>query len=84
MARPMNAEGMFSKTPRTTLLCAIRSHELLALKRVVAAADPHAFMILTNAREVVGNGFNAIPDQIRNEGKDSKNHQKEGKNNDDK
>ncbi len=79
----MNAEGMFSKTPRTTLLCAIRSHELLSLKRVVAAADPHAFMILTNAREVVGNGFNAIPEQIRNGGKDQKNHLKEGKNNND-
>ncbi len=56
----MNAEGMFSKTPRTTLLCAIRSHEVISLKRAVAAADPKAFMILTNAREVVGNGFNAI------------------------
>ena len=59
----MNAEGMFSKTPRTTLLCAIRSHELLALKRVVASADPRAFMILTNAREVVGNGFNAMTEK---------------------
>lgn len=53
----MNAEGMFSKTPRTTLLCAIRSHEVHALKNVVTQADPNAFMILTNAREVVGRGF---------------------------
>lgn len=53
----MNAEGMFSKTPRTTLLCAIRSHEVHALKNAVTRADPNAFMILTNAREVVGRGF---------------------------
>lgn len=59
----MNAEGMFSKTPRTTLLCAIRSHELIMLKRVVASTDPRAFMILTNAREVVGNGFNAMTEK---------------------
>ena len=64
----MNSEGMFSKTPRTTLLCAIRSHEILALKRVVAAVDPHAFMILTNAREVVGKGFNAISEKSEAEG----------------
>ena len=53
----MDSEGMFSGQERTTLLCAVRSHETLALKRVVAAADPNSFMILTNAREIVGRGF---------------------------
>ena len=53
----IHAEGMFSKTPKTTLLCAVRSQEVLAIKRAVGAADPNAFMILTNAREVLGKGF---------------------------
>lgn len=53
----MDSQGMFSGKERTTLLCAVRSHESLALKRVVAAADSDSFMILTNAREVVGRGF---------------------------
>jgi len=53
----MDAQGMFSGAQRTTLLCAVRSHEALALKRVVSSADPNAFMILADAREVVGRGF---------------------------
>ncbi len=53
----MDAEGMFSGQHHTTLLCAVRNHETLALKRVVAAADPEAFTILASAREVMGKGF---------------------------
>ena len=39
------------------MLCVIRKTELPKLKRVVSAADPSAFVIVSDAREVLGNGF---------------------------
>ncbi|MDR3208114.1 MAG: YitT family protein [Oscillospiraceae bacterium] len=56
----LSGTGMFSREPRATLLCAVRSHEVTVLKKTVMAADPEAFVILTNAREVLGKGFKSF------------------------
>ncbi len=53
----LSGTGMYSKEPRATLLCAVRSHEVTQLKKTILTADPDAFVILTNAREVLGRGF---------------------------
>lgn len=53
----LTGTGMYSKEARATLLCAVRGHEVTALKKLVIQADPDAFVILTNAREVLGRGF---------------------------
>ncbi len=53
----IEAQGMYSGSKKSTLLCAVRSHEVMTLKKVVASADAEAFMIMTNAKEVMGTGF---------------------------
>ncbi len=56
----LSGTGMYSQEPRVTLLCAVRSHEVTFLKKTILAADPDAFVILTNAREVLGKGFKSF------------------------
>ncbi len=49
--------GMYTGDPKCTLLCAVRAHEITALKKLVREVDPNAFLIATGAKEVVGKGF---------------------------
>ncbi len=51
------SKGMYTKSDQTTLLVAVRNHEVSELKRVVLGEDKDAFIILLNAREVMGRGF---------------------------
>lgn len=52
--------GAYSRKNRQMLLCAVRQNEYYHLKRVVKEVDPEAFLIVTTATEVVGEGFKAI------------------------
>ena len=54
------AKGAFSGDPREVLLCAIRNHQFYKIKRIVNLVDPKAFIIVTNAGEVLGEGFKKI------------------------
>ncbi len=56
-ATAVEATGAFSGTTKTILLCAVRRHEMTALKKAVMSTDPDAFIILANAHEVLGRGF---------------------------
>lgn len=49
--------GGYTMTPKQILLCAISKREIVRLKQFVQQADPAAFVIITDAREVVGAGF---------------------------
>jgi len=49
--------GMYSKYDRTVLMCVLRRSEIQALKSIVQKIDKNAFIILTDAREVLGEGF---------------------------
>ena len=52
--------SMYTGKNRCVLLCVIRKVELPKLKGVVNGIDPEAFMIISDAREVLGNGFKTI------------------------
>ena len=52
-----DAEGGYTKTGKDVILVVVRSYELFHLKRTVRMADPEAFMIVSDATEVLGNGF---------------------------
>ena len=52
-----NAEGGYTKAGKDVILVVVRSYELFQLKRTVRMADPEAFMIVSDATEVLGNGF---------------------------
>ena len=52
------ARGAYTGTERPVLLVAIRRRELTAVKALVKELDPDAFLIVCDAREVLGEGFN--------------------------
>lgn len=51
------SKGMYTKSDQITLLVAVRNHEVAELKNVVLGQEKDAFIILLNAREVMGRGF---------------------------
>lgn len=53
----LSSVSMYTGKNGRILLCAIRKHELPKLKRLVYSTDPHAFVIISDAKEVLGNGF---------------------------
>lgn len=53
----LNAEGGYTHTPKQVILCAIKPQQIAILKEIVKQADPSAFIILTEAHEVLGEGF---------------------------
>jgi uncharacterized membrane-anchored protein YitT (DUF2179 family) len=58
-ATEISARGMFTKELRPMLMCVVSGRELIQLKQVVYAQDKHAFIIVADVREVLGEGFTA-------------------------
>ena len=56
----LDARGMYTNQPVTTLLVAARPHEVSRLKAAAQRVDPSSFMIFLNAREVLGLGFKTV------------------------
>lgn len=54
------AEGGFTRQPRVMLMCALRRHEVTALRNIIYEYDPKAFVVVTDAGEIIGEGFKAI------------------------
>ena len=53
----LNGEGAYSHRDRKVILTAIKKHQLAELKLLVAEIDPHAFVIVQEAHQVLGDGF---------------------------
>lgn len=53
----LSSVSMYTGRERRTLMCVIRKGELIRLKKLVYMTDPDAFVIISEAREVMGNGF---------------------------
>lgn len=53
----INGKGMFSKEDKTVLLCVLRKREIPKLRRLVIKIDPNAFVFLSEAGDVYGEGF---------------------------
>lgn len=51
------SKGGYSKQARTTLLCVVGRTELTRAKRTVLEIDKYAFIVVTDAHEVLGEGF---------------------------
>ena len=56
----VNGEGMYSKEPKGVLLTCVNCKQIAALKASVKQLDEGAFVIVTDANEVYGKGFNRI------------------------
>ena len=53
----LDATGMYSGDKKTVLYCVVSKKEIVDLKDIVAEIDTKAFVIVTDAREVLGEGF---------------------------
>lgn len=53
----IHAKGMFSGEERDMLYCVVSRKEIVELKEIVMRIDRKAFVIVTDAREVLGEGF---------------------------
>ena len=51
------AKGMYSNEEKNMLVCAVGKKQIATLMDIVDKNDPKAFMIVTDAREVLGEGF---------------------------
>ena len=56
----LEGKGAYSGARRDVLMCVIKRPQLGQLKRLVRAEDEHAFFIVTNAKNVFGNGFESF------------------------
>lgn len=53
----VEARGMYSNQEKKMLFCVVSKKEIVELREIVAQLDPAAFMIVSDAREVFGEGF---------------------------
>ncbi len=51
------AKGMYSGEDKCMLYCVVSQKEIVAVKEIAAEVDPKAFVIVSDAREVLGEGF---------------------------
>lgn len=53
----ISAEGMYSGEEKQMLFCVVSRKEIVLLKEVTLRMDPGAFVIVSDVREVLGEGF---------------------------
>lgn len=53
----LDARGMYSGTRKDVLFCVVSKKEIVQLKDLVVGHDSQAFVIVSDAREVLGEGF---------------------------
>lgn len=53
----LEATGMYSGQKKKMLYCVVSKKEIIQVKEIVEEIDPEAFVIVTDAREVLGEGF---------------------------
>lgn len=55
----LSVKGMYSSKEKCMLYCVVSKREIVSLKEIVLGLDPEAFVIVNDAREVLGEGFRA-------------------------
>ena len=53
----LDGEGMYTQKPHDVLLTCVKNRQLTQLRQIVRDVDEHAFVIITDASEVRGQGF---------------------------
>ncbi len=56
----LKGEGAYSGEERDVVLCAVKRHQIPALKKLVSDIDGHAFVMVTQSHEVFGKNFQNI------------------------
>jgi uncharacterized membrane-anchored protein YitT (DUF2179 family) len=53
----IEARGMYTQEYKCVLYCVVSRKEIVQLKELVSEVDPNAFIIVSDVREVLGEGF---------------------------
>ncbi len=53
----LHGSSLYSKEEKEVLLCVVKKHQISTLKNIIKTVAPDAFVIFTDARQVVGRGF---------------------------
>lgn len=53
----LNSTGMYSNTDRKMLFCVVSKKEIIKIIEITQKIDPKSFVIVSDAREVMGEGF---------------------------
>jgi len=56
----LKAYGGYTGNDRTLLLCTVRRYEVAGIYEVVESYDPKAFIVVTDAGEIIGEGFKRL------------------------
>jgi uncharacterized membrane-anchored protein YitT (DUF2179 family) len=59
----LHGEGAWSGQAKHVILCVIKQSQIVELKHLVGAVDDRAFVIVSDSREVFGNGFSYIGEE---------------------
>ena len=59
----IHGEGAWSGQQKNIILCVIKRNQIVELKKLVKSIDERAFMIVSDSREVFGQGFTYIGDE---------------------
>jgi len=61
----LKVTGSYTGIERDALICVVRQRELSLIKDIIHEVDPQAFIIIGDAREVIGEGFIPIEEAKR-------------------
>lgn len=61
----INSVSMYTGKNGKILMCAIKKYELTALKKLIYSVDDNAFVIISDAKEVMGNGFDTAGHNLK-------------------
>ena len=68
----LHGVGKYTGNQKEVLLCVMSKRQIITVKEIVKRIDPRAFMIVTDAREVFGEGFIEHPEIAKAESTMSK------------
>ena len=52
-----NYAGAFSNSEKSVILTVVNRRQAVELRNYVKKTDPHAFVIISNASDIIGKGF---------------------------
>lgn len=58
------AKGMYNESEKTIIYTVVSRREMSILQDFIHKIDPHAFMTVINANEILGNGFKSLKDKV--------------------
>ena len=59
----LKGEGAYTGRAKNVILCVIKKQQIMDVRRIIKSIDTHAFLIVTEAKDVYGNGFGDITNE---------------------